>query len=193
MLAANRKREEYMKRFVSTLVPALILLFVLSLTVRAEYEHAFIGASKCRVCHMSKKKGAQYGVWKESKHAQAYQTLTTEEANAVAGKAGKGDKPPAENPACLKCHVTGWDAPAELKDTKYDQTEGVTCEGCHGPGKDYFKISVMKDREQAIQKGLVIPKKESCLTCHSKESPTYKPFDYDTFWSKIAHDIPLNE
>ncbi|HUU26393.1 MAG TPA: cytochrome c family protein [archaeon] len=179
-----------MKHFAGLLMTALILVFLLSFSARAEYKHQFVGASKCRVCHMSKKKGDQYGVWKESKHTKAYETLITEEAKKAAEKAGKADKPPQENPACLKCHVAGWDAPAEMLDTKYDKTEGVSCEACHGPGKDYSKLSVMQDKELAIQNGLIIPKKEDCLTCHNQESPTYKPFDYDTFWPKIAHDNP---
>ena len=115
------------------------------------------------------------------------------EAEKAAKKAGKADKPPAENPACLKCHVTGWDAPDDLKGPKWDKTEGVTCEACHGAGGDYSPMKVMKDKELALQKGLVIPKKEHCRKCHNKESPTYKPFDFDTFWKKIAHDNPLTK
>ena len=101
-----------MKRLTGLLLPAITLVFLLSLPARADYNHNFTGASKCRVCHMSAKKGDQFGVWKASKHAQAYQVLTTPEAKAVAEKAGQGGKNPAENPACIKCHITGWDAPA---------------------------------------------------------------------------------
>jgi len=32
--------------------------------------------------------------------------------------------------------------------------------------------------------------KENCLTCHNKESPTFKDFDYDKQWEKIAHPKP---
>ncbi len=182
-----------MIRFSGAVLPGLILTFLLSLSLEAEYKHAFTGASKCRVCHMSKKKGSQYGVWKESKHANAYLTLTAPEAKAVAGKAGQGGKPPQETPACLKCHVTAWDAPAELLGSRYSREEGVTCESCHGPGKDYSPIKIMRDQALAVENGLIIPKKEDCLKCHNKESPTYKPFDFDTFWAEIVHDNPLAE
>ena len=180
-----------MRRVLGSAAGALILVFVFCISSgAAEAQPKFIGVARCKICHMSKKKGNQYGVWKNSKHAQAYQVLTTEEAEKAAKKA---DKPPAENPACLKCHVTGWDAPDDLKGSKWDKTEGVTCEACHGAGGDYSPMKVMKDKELALQKGLVIPKKEHCQKCHNKESPTYKPFDFDTFWKKIAHDNPLTK
>ena len=182
-----------MNRLSGAILSALILVFLLSLSINAEYKHAFTGAIKCRICHMSKKKGNQYGVWKAASHAQAYTTLTTPEAKEVAKKAGQGDKPPQENPACLKCHVTAWDAPAELLGTKYSKEEGVGCESCHGAGKDYSPIKIMKDRDLSIENGLVLPTKEVCAKCHNKESPTYKPFDFDTFWAKIVHDNPLTE
>jgi len=182
-----------MNHYSGAVLSALILVFLISLSVKAEYKHAFTGASKCRVCHMSEKKGNQYGVWKETKHASAYLTLGTAESKAVAEKAGQGAKPPQENPACLKCHLTAWDAPAELLGTKYSREEGVGCESCHGPGKDYSTIKIMKDQALAVENGLIIPKKEDCLKCHNKESPTYKPFDFDTFWAKIVHDNPLTE
>jgi len=179
-----------MKHAKGVLVLAFLLVFLFFLSSRAEYKHQFTGTSKCRVCHMSKEKGDQYGVWKNSKHAQAYQTLATEEAQKAAAKAGKTDKPPQENPACLKCHVAGWDAPPEMLGPKYDKTEGVTCESCHGPGKDYSTLKVMKDKELATQNGLILKKQETCPACHNKESPTYKPFSWDTYWPKVAHKNP---
>ena len=182
-----------MDRLTSAVLSALIMLFLLSLSAKAEYKHAFTGAAKCRVCHMSKKKGNQHGIWKEGRHAKAYLSLTTDEAKAVAEKAGQGGKAPQENPACLKCHVTAWDAPAELLGSKYSKEEGIGCESCHGPGKDYSPIKIMKDQALAVENGLIFPEKEDCLSCHNKESPTYKPFDFDTFWAKMAHDNPLTE
>ena len=179
-----------MRRLMGIFLPAVTLVFLLSLPAGADYKHNFTGASKCRICHMSAKKGDQFGVWKASKHALAYQTLTTPEAKVAAEKVGQGGKNPAENPACLKCHVTGWDAPAEKLGAKYDKTEGVGCESCHGPGEDYSPIKIMKDKALAMAAGMTLPKKEDCVKCHNKESPSYKPFDYDTFYKKIAHDNP---
>ena len=181
-----------MRKVFYAVLPALVMVFIISLTVRAEYKHAFVGASKCRTCHMSKKKGDQYGVWKSSKHAKAYETLLTEESKKAAEKAGHGGKAPEENPFCLKCHVTGWDAPAELLGSKYSREEGVTCETCHGPGKDYSPIKIMRDKTAAVENGLIFSKKEDCLTCHNEESPTFKAFDYEAAWKEVAHNNPNN-
>jgi len=178
-----------MKRLAAAAVAGALLVFMISAAAQAEYKHQFIGAAKCKVCHMSKKKGSQFKIWQETKHAKAYETLATDKAKALA----KGDKSPQEDPACLKCHVTAWDAPAGMLGPKYDKADGVSCETCHGAGKDYSKMKIMKDREQSVANGLILPKKEDCLKCHNKESPTYKPFDYAKFWAKIVHDNPLTE
>jgi Cytochrome c554 and c-prime len=175
-----------MKRLAVTAMAGSLLVLMTFTFAQAEYKYQFIGAAKCKVCHMSKKRGNQWGVWLESRHAKAFETLATDEAKTLA----KGGKSPQEDPACLKCHVAGWDAPAEMLGTKYDKADGVSCESCHGPGKGYSPMKIMKDSEQAAANGLVAQKKEDCLKCHNKESPTYKPFDYDTFWAKIKHDIP---
>jgi len=152
-------------------------------------EHKYIGASKCKMCHSSDAKGNQYKVWAESKHAKAYETLATEEAKKAAEKAGlKTD--PQKSPECLKCHVTAFGAKDDLKEASFNAADGVQCESCHGAGSDYKGLSVMKDKQQAIAEGLVIPNKEICVKCHNPESPNFKEFDYDKFYPKIAHPRP---
>ena len=169
---------------------AMMLLVVFTLAAQTPQ---YIGADKCKMCHMSKAKGEQFGIWQGSKHSQAYTVLTTEQAKAVAQKAGQGGEPPEDNPACLKCHVAGWDAPAAMLGPKYVKAEGVTCESCHGPGEDYSPMKIMQDKDLSIQNGMVLGNKETCVKCHNSESPTYKPFNYDTFWPKIEHKIPKTQ
>ena len=160
-----------------------LLIFVMSAVVVAEEGvHQYIGSAKCKVCHKAEKKGAQYTLWQESKHSKAYETLASEEAIEI-GKA-KGIDNPQTSDECLKCHVTAFGAAAEAKAESYDQAEGVGCEACHGPGSDYKKMTVMKDREAALAAGMIIPTEETCVGCHNEESPTYKEFDYAEF-SKI--------
>ena len=71
--------------------------------------------------------------------------------------------------------------------------EGVSCESCHGPGSMYKGASVMKNREMAMKKGLILPTEEVCKTCHNEESPTYKPFNYEEKAAMIAHPDPTKE
>jgi hypothetical protein len=68
--------------------------------------------------------------------------------------------------------------------------QGVTCEICHGPGSDYKKMSIMKNRENAVQNGLIVYAshdaiKEKCVTCHTDEH-----FNFNAAWEKIKHPKP---
>jgi excinuclease UvrABC ATPase subunit len=153
--------------------------------------HKYVGVSKCAICHKGDAKGRQLEIWQDSKHSKAFVNLQTPEADKIAQD--KGFKTPAaETPQCIKCHVLGKDIdPAELEDS-FDKTQGVQCETCHGPGSDYKSLTVMKDKQKAIDAGLIIHTDgaEFCKTCHNPDSPTYKEFDYDTFWAQIKHTDP---
>jgi ABC-type molybdenum transport system ATPase subunit/photorepair protein PhrA len=46
--------------------------------------------------------------------------------------------PPHESPACLKCHVTGYDVKLKKHPIKIKNTEGISCESCHGPASDHL-------------------------------------------------------
>lgn len=163
---------------------------------KSEKEFKYVGAKRCMPCHKVPAKGAQYKVWMGSKHAQAYKTLATDEAKKVAKEEGiEGN--PQEADECLSCHVTGYDAPDSQKIDKYDMTEGVTCESCHGPGSAYWKMPVMKGitegKMDAAEYGLETPDKETCVECHNENSPTFKGFDYEEMYKKVAHPNPQNE
>src|SRR5262245_13748234 len=144
------------------------------------------------MCHNTAAQGKIFDKWMASKHASAFAALASPEAKKIG--AAKGIEDPQKADACLKCHVTGHTAAAELKDVKWAATEGVTCESCHGAGGDYWKADVMKsvtaDPAKAPAVGLTIPNEKTCLGCHNSESPTFKSFDYKTMWAKIEHKIP---
>lgn len=179
-----------MNRNVPPTGAAAALLFLLSPSIRAADAptHAYVGADKCKMCHNAAAKGAQYTKWSESKHARAYQTLAGEEAKKLA--AAKGIADPQKAPECLKCHVTGYGAPADKLTDKYRMEEGIGCEACHGPGGDYWKMEVMKDRARSVAAGMRLPDEKTCKGCHNPESPSYKPFDFASFAAKIAHPNP---
>jgi hypothetical protein len=90
------------------------------------------------MCHK-----VQYASWEKTTHASS-----TEHAKAATDR--------AFGPDCLKCHATN----------ASEDLPGVQCEACHGPGSDYKKMSIMKDREQAVANGLVIPSQATCDACH---------------------------
>lgn len=152
----------------------------------------YVGVKNCAAtCHKSETKGKQLEIWEDSKHSKAFLTLQTPEADQIAKDKGF-TTPAAETPLCIKCHVLGKDIdPEELTDT-FDKTQGVQCETCHGPGSEYKRITIMKDKQQAIANGMIIHDNnaEFCKTCHNSDSPTFKSFDYDESWAKIKHTNP---
>lgn len=151
----------------------------------------YVGAETCGMCHKTEKQGSQLSIWKNSAHSKAFETLKTEKANKIAME--KGFKTPAaETPECLKCHVTGYGQDASMFGPKFKMEDGIQCEACHGPGSEYKDMKVMKDKELAIKKGLVVHDnlEKFCITCHNAESPTFVDMNIEEAWQKIKHDIP---
>ena len=159
-----------------------------------EYSHQFIGVAKCKMCHKKEKKGLQYEIWRESAHSRAYETLATPDAKELGKKYGVID--PQKDSKCLRCHTTGHDAPSKFKGRKFDISEGVGCESCHGAGGDYYKFKVMKRiRRGSIDPqsvGLIIPNEDTCKECHDADGhmPVKEEFNFKIMWAKIAHPIP---
>ena len=150
----------------------------------------YIGASKCKMCHIKAPKGEQYNVWMKGPHAGAMKTLASEESKKIATEKGIAD--PTTDPACIKCQSTVGHIDKGLV-AGIKMEEGVSCESCHGPGSRYKGASIMKNRELAMKNGLILPTEEVCKTCHNEESPTYKPFNYEEKVALIAHPDPTKQ
>ncbi|MFH1195626.1 MAG: cytochrome c family protein [bacterium] len=153
----------------------------------------FEGAEKCGMCHKKDADGAQLIKWQKSKHANAYKTLLSEEANKISME--KYGKKAVEAEECLKCHASGYDVDKALLGKKFKVEDGVQCETCHGPGSEYQAMKVMKVREDAVKNGLHVWKDEAeiekmCLTCHNSESPTFKEFKFKEQYAQIVHNNP---
>ncbi len=178
---------------ITLVVMAIALTSAVSFA--AAPSHDYVGAEVCAMCHRTPKSGQQFQKWQASKHSQAYKTLLTPAAKKIAEERGvKGN--PAEAKQCLECHVTAYDAPASALGPKFNKEDGVQCETCHGPGKDYMKMSIMKNQKEAIANGLTMlsvkdgSAEKFCETCHNKRSPNFKGFDFKEMWAKIAHPVP---
>jgi hypothetical protein len=177
-----------MKRIGSIALGLALLIAVVGVGQIIAGDHAYIGAGKCKMCHNSAAKGAQYTKWTEASHSKAFATLGSDKAKEIASAKGIAD--PQKDDGCLSCHVTGHGAAAAMLTEKYSAEEGVSCESCHGPGGDYWKMNVMKDQAQSVAAGLVIPDEKTCVTCHNDKSPTFKGFDFAAMKAKIAHPNP---
>lgn len=182
------------------LLLALLLPGSHALAQASEKPHQYVGARKCKSCHKKEGIGNQYESWLESSHAKALETLATDKAVEWASEAGVDD--PQNDEKCVKCHVTAYGVSEDLLGRKFTRSEGVQCEACHGPGKDYRKKKIMVDLEVAESKGLIPQSEEICVACHNDESPAWDPerytladggkvgFDYDQAVKTIAHPVP---
>jgi hypothetical protein len=170
----------------------------------AEPPHQYVGAAKCKTCHAKELIGDQYGVWRtKDPHRRAFATLQTEASRAIAAERGLAT-PAHEAPECLECHVTAFGVPATQVATLLAPAEGVQCESCHGPGRDYRKKKIMSDHELAHAKGLWHAADDAtiCTKCHNERSPTFDTkrytlggggttgFDFEQAKARIAHPIP---
>ena len=182
---------------------ACLLGLGLSLPALAGEEHDYVGVEKCRTCHEKELMGDQVAVWSSGPHARAYETLQGEQSASIALELGiEGSA--HESDACLRCHVTAFGVPPTRIANPVSASDGVQCESCHGPGRDYRKKKIMSDREKAEKKGLWNAHEDAaiCVACHNPESPTFDPeryaladgttvgFDFELAKIRVPHAIP---
>lgn len=187
-----------MKKKICLVLPLLVFTGLMFFTashnppMNIAGDFKYVGVSTCvGACHKTEAQGKQLDIWKESKHSQAFTVLQSPEADKIAADKGF-TTPAAETPECVKCHVLGKDIVESELESTFDKTEGVQCETCHGPGSEYKKLSIMKDKQKSMENGLVVhtEKEAFCTQCHNSESPTFKGFNYDEMWDKIKHPKP---
>ena len=159
-------------------------------------ENHYIGAAQCRSCHKANGSGNQYGKWESIKHSDAFVTLGTDAAKEVAKKAGVED--PQTDARCLKCHVTGAGEAEDKFAASFELEMGVQCESCHGMGELHKKTRFAAAANAKPGERMSVtaeeidssPSPQGCLSCHNKESPTYKPFCFAKAQQEIRHLDP---
>jgi len=167
------------------LIPAVFIIGGIFALAAVGQNFTCVGAQKCQICHRTENQGQQYPIWEKSNHSKSFAALNTPQAASAAQALGVKD--PTNDPLCLKCHAPLFDKAPDLK------AEGVSCEVCHGPGSEYKKLSIMKNKDEAVKNGLkpyanADAAKAWCLTCHEKAHG--KSFDFAAAWDKIKHTIP---
>lgn len=120
----------------------------------------YIGAEACQACH-----AGSFKKWQESKHAHAYQTITT----AVRDN----------DPECVSCHVLGFKAKGGfVSETASPQFTNVQCESCHGPRRAHVANPSLKVKME-------LKATDACAECHT--TPHSPRFNFKEYWPKIEH------
>jgi hypothetical protein len=147
----------------------------------------FVGTEKCKKCHES-----AYDIWKDSKHAHAYETL----------EKAKGPSLRQHDAECIACHVVGFGY--ETGYTNAERTphlKDVGCESCHGPGSEHVKNSrdekwypllnpwKPKENETAAEKDLrQLRIDKFCQSCHDLDNDV--KYSFKKRWPDVDHPTP---
>ena len=112
----------------------------------------------------------EYSTWvTEDRHARAYSVLAGSLGRQMSAILKIGPAEKAQR--CLVCHaVTGGEGHST---TAFDISEGVSCEGCHGPASAWIGPHIQPTAQHAdmVRLGLIDNKSltvrsEECLRCH---------------------------
>jgi hypothetical protein len=174
------------------IIAAGVLLFcVTSAQAEEKTEFDFSGVKSCKKCHRK-----VWKTWKDSTMALSFDILKPGERVDIKKKAGLDpQKDYTQDATCLPCHTTGYGKTGGFVSMeKTPSMAGVSCESCHGPGKEYNKVMKKHGRiyteEEILHAGLVKDPHTTCLSCHNENSPTRKfqdPFDAQ------LHDWPAHD
>jgi hypothetical protein len=164
-----------MKKVIGVFCVLMLILAVSGTGDAADY----IGAKKCKACHMK-----QFKAWQKTNMATSFENLKPGVKAEEKKKAGiDPDKDYTTDKDCLKCHTTGYGKPGGY--TSLEETPNlinVQCEACHGPGADFRKI-MKKDKKFKLADvkaaGLSIPNEQenNCMECHGGDSPFNEKLD----------------
>lgn len=166
-----------MKKIFVGFVSVMFLLTIYNVTAAncAEY----VGADKCKMCHMK-----QFKSWEGTGMAKSFENLKAG-VNAEAKK--KAGMDPAKDytadAKCLKCHTTGYGAAGGFKSiSETPKLAGVQCESCHGAGGEYKTVMMKNPKYTAAEikkAGLIVPSEDEkgCLGCHGADSPFNEKVD----------------
>ncbi|HUP91473.1 MAG TPA: multiheme c-type cytochrome [Solimonas sp.] len=148
--------------------------------------HAGVASCAGSTCHGSERplEGSavqqdEYFTWRrKDAHASAYKSLQSERGQRIA--ANLGLRSAQDAPECLACH-SDFAAPGR-RGKRFQLSEGVTCEACHGPAENWLGPHISgSSHAQNVAAGLYPleqpeARAQVCLHCHMGSER--KPIDH---------------
>jgi len=143
----------------------------------ADYKHLGVGSCATSVCHgkLAPQPGKnvalnEYRTWtQEDRHSQAYRTLELAESKRIAANLGLASASTAK--ICLDCHSDN--IPAEKRGPKFQLSDGVGCEACHGGAEKWIESHAAESavHKDNVARGMYsseqpLKRAELCLSCH---------------------------
>lgn len=174
------------------LVVSLLSLLILPLWVAADshitagasaipvkdgYKHNGVATCASSACHGAATKNNktniqhnEYVIWdRRDAHSRAYNKLFNSNFKKITEKLGL--KAPHEEPVCLACHAS--DIDQSLRGKKFQMSDGIGCESCHGGSEKWLKNHTNKNTTHAqnLENGLyptsdIVSRARLCLSCH---------------------------
>lgn len=168
------------KGFVGLLLTACFGQVVWAQIMPHQSKHQSVGTVNCAssTCHGSIEERSatpvlqnEYTTWlRQDPHTRAYWVLLNEQSQRIAKNLGL-KRPAHESKECLDCH--SHNPPANQRGARFDVTDGVSCEACHGPAGDWIKTHIEPKPSHAknIQNGLYPTNEPAavaklCSSCH---------------------------
>ena len=113
---------------------------------------------------------ATYRIWlRQDYHSRAYRTLQTAQSKAIAKKLGLRNATSAK--ICLDCHADN--VAVEARGRRFQISDGVGCEACHGGGGRWLKSHAEESTSHAdnLANGMYpteqpLARAKLCLSCH---------------------------
>jgi hypothetical protein len=143
----------------------------------------YIGAGSCSAsaCHNSsfthRQTGSEYGFWiTRDPHARAYEVLFEKRSVDIQKKLDRRTRA-QEDHRCLQCHVApGYDDRHPPPQAKHFKTDGVSCESCHGPAREWINAHhldawQLRTPDEKKRLGMrdtrsLVGRARVCVTCH---------------------------
>lgn len=145
--------------------------------VQGGTRHLGVASCASSVCHgkLSAQTGRdvalnEYQIWShEDYHSRAFRDLINPQSQAIAARLGLASAATAR--ICLDCHADN--VPAALRGPKFQLTDGVQCEACHGGAEKWIESHAQASvaHSDNVARGMYpseqpLRRAELCLSCH---------------------------